>query len=132
MAVLIGARSGPRTCLAAAVSLEGKRAEFKRRSEEIQVCPPPLRSDVPHLKKIFARLNICHAEEQSATPICCDFFRGAPRTELFAVASSSSVAKVLAMKRPKIDRVTFAFDIIWHAPENPDLTRNIFILLVPV
>ena len=93
----------PRAGITAEQIAQGRVTEIKRLSEECNVFVPRPQSEVPpHLKNISSRWEI-----QSCCSVCREFRRGEPRTDLFAVASSSITPRLTG----KIGGVTFTFDI---------------------
>ena len=75
----------PRAGLTAEQIAQGRVTEVKRLSEECNVFVPRPQSEVPpHLKNISSRWEI-----QSCCSVGREFRLGKPRTDLFAVASSS-------------------------------------------
>ena len=95
----------PRTGVIAEQMFKDNRSEIKRLSEEIHAFAHRLRSEFAPLKKISAGGEIqprgAGAEKKGRCLwVCREYRRGHKRAGLFAVASSSGTARVIATKRP--------------------------------
>ena len=82
----------PRTGLTSANITEGKNIEIEGLSMEFNVFVHQIRSEVLHLKKISATLEIQSkgsgtVKKARSRFVCREFRRGKPRFDLFAVSS---------------------------------------------